>query len=147
MPRQEARPPLVPPAKSGDDPQTTAEPGVRTFQFTLAGSTGKRGIMAGAISTEPHVQQGRWLESKRPVGLGLMMPIAEQNAVEADSPREGFRDFLAMAKMAQQIGYDMIWVPDHFILKLDWHGGEAWMASNPSSGNVRASAWWNSSPQ
>ena len=81
--------------------------------------------MAGAISTEPHVQQGRWLESKRPMGLGLMMPIAEQNAVEADSPREGFRDFLAMARMAQQIGYDMIWVPDHFILKLDWHGGEA----------------------
>jgi alkanesulfonate monooxygenase SsuD/methylene tetrahydromethanopterin reductase-like flavin-dependent oxidoreductase (luciferase family) len=81
--------------------------------------------MVSAISTEPHVQQGRWLESKRPMGLGLMMPIAEQNAVDADSPREGFRDFLAMAKMAQQIGYDMIWVPDHFILKLDWHGGEA----------------------
>ena len=25
-----------------------------------------------------------------------------------------------------------------------WHGGLAWMASNPSSGQVIASAWWNS---
>jgi hypothetical protein len=25
-----------------------------------------------------------------------------------------------------------------------WQGGEAWYASNPSKGNVSASAWWNS---
>ncbi len=25
-----------------------------------------------------------------------------------------------------------------------WQGGDAWMASNPSSGKLIASAWWNS---
>ena len=32
-------------------------------------------------TTQPVVQQGRWPESKRPMGLSLMLPIAEMNAV------------------------------------------------------------------
>jgi alkanesulfonate monooxygenase SsuD/methylene tetrahydromethanopterin reductase-like flavin-dependent oxidoreductase (luciferase family) len=73
---------------------------------------------------EPVIQQGRWPESKRPMSLGLMLPIAEQHATANDSAVEGFWDTVAMAKLAVEIGFDMLWVPDHFILKLDWQGGE-----------------------
>jgi alkanesulfonate monooxygenase SsuD/methylene tetrahydromethanopterin reductase-like flavin-dependent oxidoreductase (luciferase family) len=75
----------------------------------------------------PAIQHGRWPEmrSGRPMSLGLMLPIAEQNAVANDSPRDGFWDVVAMAKLAVEIGFDMLWLPDHFILKLDRHGGEA----------------------
>ena len=30
-----------------------------------------------------------------------------------------------MARLAVEIGFDMLWLPDHFILKLERHGGEA----------------------
>ena len=74
---------------------------------------------------EPVVQQGRWPESKRPMSLGLMLPIAEQNAVANDSPVDGFWDTVAMARLAIEIGFDMLWLPDHFMLKLERHGGQA----------------------
>lgn len=78
-------------------------------------------------TAEPVVQHGRWpaMKHRRPMSLGLMLPIAEQYAVANDSPRDGFRDTVAMAKLAIEIGFDMLWLPDHFILKLDRHGGEA----------------------
>ncbi|MFN8590090.1 MAG: LLM class flavin-dependent oxidoreductase [Thermomicrobiales bacterium] len=79
------------------------------------------------VAIEPAVQQGRWPEMKRgrPMSLGLMLPTAEQNAVANESPRDGFWDTIAMAKLALDVGFDMLWLPDHFILKLDRHGGEA----------------------
>src|ERR671910_552297 len=77
----------------------------------------------GAV--EPVVQQGRWPESTRPMSLGLMLPIAEQNAVANDSPVDGFWDIVAMARLAVEIGFDMLWLPDHFMLKLERHGGQA----------------------
>jgi alkanesulfonate monooxygenase SsuD/methylene tetrahydromethanopterin reductase-like flavin-dependent oxidoreductase (luciferase family) len=76
-------------------------------------------------SAEPVVQQGRWPRSKRPMGLGLMLPIAEMNAVSNEAPADGFWDIVAMARLAIEIGFDMLWLPDHLILKLDYHGGEA----------------------
>jgi alkanesulfonate monooxygenase SsuD/methylene tetrahydromethanopterin reductase-like flavin-dependent oxidoreductase (luciferase family) len=74
---------------------------------------------------EPAVQQGRWPEmpSQRPMSLGLMLPIAEQDAVANDSPRDGFWEIVAMARLAVEIGFDMLWLPDHLILALDRHGG------------------------
>jgi alkanesulfonate monooxygenase SsuD/methylene tetrahydromethanopterin reductase-like flavin-dependent oxidoreductase (luciferase family) len=77
------------------------------------------------VNVEPAVQQGRWPASKRPMSLGLMLPIAEQNAVANDSPRDGFWETVAMAKLALEIGFDMLWLPDHFILQVERHGGEA----------------------
>lgn len=59
------------------------------------------------------------------MSLGLMLPIAEMNAIDNDSPHEGFWDIVAMARLAVEIGFDMLWLPDHFILKLERHGGEA----------------------
>src|SRR5215212_295521 len=76
-------------------------------------------------AVEPVVQQGRWPESKRPMSLGLMLPIAEQNAVANDAPVDGFWDIVAMARLAIEIGFDMLWLPDHFMLKLERHGGQA----------------------
>ena len=77
-------------------------------------------------TVEPAVQQGRLpIKSQRPMSLSLMLPIAEMNAVDNDSPVEGFWDIVALAKLALEVGYDMLWVPDHFILKLERHGGEA----------------------
>ncbi len=84
--------------------------------------------MSGENPTvQPVIQQGRWPEPKsgRPMGLSLMLPIAEMNAVDNDSPVEGFWDIVQMAKLAIEVGYDMLWLPDHFILKLERHGGEA----------------------
>ena len=74
---------------------------------------------------EPVVQQGLRPESKRPMSLGLMLPIAEQNAVSNDSPVDSFWDTVAMARLAIEIGFDMLWLPDHFMLKLERHGGQA----------------------
>ena len=54
-----------------------------------------------------------------------MLPIAEQNAVANDSPVDGFWDIVAMARLAVEIGFDMLWLPDHFMLKLERHGGQA----------------------
>lgn len=78
-------------------------------------------------AVRPVVQEGRFPESKhnRPMGLSLMLPIAEMNAVDNDSAVDGFWETVALAKLAVEIGYDMLWVPDHFILKLERHGGEA----------------------
>ena len=78
-------------------------------------------------AVQPVIQQGRWPEMKsgRPMSLGLMLPIAEQNAVANDSPRDGFWDIVAMARLAVEIGFDMLWLPDHFVLKLERHGGQA----------------------
>src|SRR5262245_6351084 len=89
---------------------------------------------AGGMATEvrssraevaPVVQQGRWPASKRPMSLGLMLPIAEQDAVANDSPRDGFWETAAMARLAIEIGFDMLWLPDHFVLALERHGGQA----------------------
>ena len=73
----------------------------------------------------PVLQQGRWPESKRPMSLGLMLPIAELDAVANDSPGENFWDIVAMARLAVEIGFETLWLPDHFILKLERHGGQA----------------------
>jgi alkanesulfonate monooxygenase SsuD/methylene tetrahydromethanopterin reductase-like flavin-dependent oxidoreductase (luciferase family) len=74
---------------------------------------------------EPVLRQGRWPESKRPMSLGLMLPIAELDAVANDSPGEDFWDIVAMARLAVEIGFETLWLPDHFILKLERHGGQA----------------------
>ena len=77
-------------------------------------------------SVQPVIQQGRFPTSqKRPMGLSLMLPIAEMNAVDNASEADRFWDTVALAKLAVEIGYDMLWLPDHFILKLERHGGEA----------------------
>ena len=57
---------------------------------------------------------GRWPESKRPMGIGFMMPISDLSAY-GGTPR--FRDMLELTQVAEQLGYDVAWVPDHFVVR------------------------------
>jgi len=59
---------------------------------------------------------GRWPASKRKMGSGFMMPISNRSAF-GGTPR--FRDMLEMARVAEDAGYDIVWVPDHLIVDLE----------------------------
>lgn len=59
---------------------------------------------------------GRWFESKRQMGIGFIMPISDLSAF-GGTPR--FRDMLEMTLVAEEIGMDAVWVPDHFIVRED----------------------------
>jgi probable F420-dependent oxidoreductase len=51
---------------------------------------------------------------KRPLKLGLFLPLIE------DADRNGvtrWAELLAMAKAAEDVGFDSLWVPDHFIFR------------------------------
>jgi alkanesulfonate monooxygenase SsuD/methylene tetrahydromethanopterin reductase-like flavin-dependent oxidoreductase (luciferase family) len=57
---------------------------------------------------------GRWPESKRRMGMGFIMPISDHSAF-GGTPR--YRDMLEMASVAEDAGYDGVWIPDHFIVR------------------------------
>ncbi len=48
------------------------------------------------------------------MGIGFIMPISDRSAF-GGTPR--FRDMLEMTLVAEQIGYDAVWIPDHFIVR------------------------------
>ena len=56
----------------------------------------------------------RWPESKRPMGVGIMVPIAERGAFGGPVR---FADMLAMAQTAERAGFDAIWLADHFLFR------------------------------
>lgn len=51
--------------------------------------------------------------SKRPLKVGAFIPIVE-GEMDGDSPRGS--DVLAMARMAEAVGFDSVWVPDHVLI-------------------------------
>src|SRR5690348_11432011 len=57
---------------------------------------------------------GRWPASKREMGIGFIMPISDLGAF---GPTPRFRDMLEMTLVAEEIGYDAVWIPDHFIVR------------------------------
>jgi alkanesulfonate monooxygenase SsuD/methylene tetrahydromethanopterin reductase-like flavin-dependent oxidoreductase (luciferase family) len=57
---------------------------------------------------------GRWPESKREMGIGFIMPISDLGAF---GPTPRFKDMLEMTLVAEEIGYDAVWLPDHFIVQ------------------------------
>jgi alkanesulfonate monooxygenase SsuD/methylene tetrahydromethanopterin reductase-like flavin-dependent oxidoreductase (luciferase family) len=59
-----------------------------------------------------------WFDSPRQMSLGLMVPIRE-GSMGGETPR--FRDFVEMATLARDIGFEVIWFPDHFTME---HEGE-----------------------
>jgi alkanesulfonate monooxygenase SsuD/methylene tetrahydromethanopterin reductase-like flavin-dependent oxidoreductase (luciferase family) len=59
---------------------------------------------------------GRWPTSPRPMGIGFIMPISDLSAF-GGTPR--FRDMLEMTQTAEALGYDAVWIPDHFIVQQD----------------------------
>ncbi|HQY31789.1 MAG TPA: LLM class flavin-dependent oxidoreductase, partial [Thermomicrobiales bacterium] len=75
----------------------------------------------------------RWPTSPRPMGIGIMVPIAERSAF--GGPLR-FADMVAMAQTAEQCGFDAIWLADHFLFRPpvapdgeEYGLWEAWMAA------------------
>lgn len=52
-----------------------------------------------------------WFTSKRPMSLGLMIPIGEKSHF-GETPR--FTDMVEIAKTARDVGFEAIWFADHF---------------------------------
>ena len=57
----------------------------------------------------------RWPHSDRPMGVGVMIPIAERSAFGERSVR--FADMVEMAQSAEAAGYDALWLADHFLFR------------------------------
>ena len=57
----------------------------------------------------------RWPESSRPMGIGVMLPIAERSAF-GDRPVR-FADMVEMAQTAEAVGFDALWLADHFLFR------------------------------
>ncbi|HEY8445483.1 MAG TPA: LLM class flavin-dependent oxidoreductase [Thermomicrobiales bacterium] len=71
--------------------------------------------VSGASSSAPSPRPlGRWPASSRPMGIGFIMPISDRSAF-GGTPR--FRDMLEMTQVAEELGYDAVWIPDHFIVQ------------------------------
>ncbi len=62
---------------------------------------------------------GRWPVTKRRMGEGFMMPISERFTFGA-TPR--FRDIVEMARVAEDAGYDVVWISDHLIVQFESDG-------------------------
>lgn len=70
---------------------------------------------------------GRWPDSRRPVGFGLLLPtIIPSTGEPGHGP--GFREAREVARLAEQIGFDAIWLPDHLIMHLEANGDAPWGA-------------------
>lgn len=48
------------------------------------------------------------------MGIGIMMPTSDESAF-GGTPR--FADLLAIAQQAEALGFDSLWVPDHFVYR------------------------------
>ena len=55
----------------------------------------------------------RWPQGRRPMTLGLMVPISERHAFADAAPR--FRDILDIVRTAEAVGFDAAWFADHFL--------------------------------
>ncbi|MGH2551724.1 MAG: LLM class flavin-dependent oxidoreductase, partial [Thermomicrobiales bacterium] len=62
----------------------------------------------------PMSQLGRFPRTARPMGIGIMMPTSDESAF-GGTPR--FADLLAIAQQAEALGFDSLWIPDHFVYR------------------------------
>jgi probable F420-dependent oxidoreductase len=58
---------------------------------------------------------------QRPLGIGLLLMPTEDRA-RGTVPR--WRDLLAVARRAEEIGFDSVWVPDHLIMDIPRPGAQ-----------------------
>jgi len=62
-------------------------------------------------------------QHRRPLKVGLLIGTFEGMM---DGRTAGWSDIVAMAQMAEEVGFDSIWLPDHFILQLGtWHADDS----------------------
>jgi len=53
------------------------------------------------------------------MSLAVMLPLLQAAPTNPDDPGEDFWALVEKAKLAVEIGFDMIWIPDHFMIDLD----------------------------
>src|SRR5215213_11345789 len=58
--------------------------------------------------------ESRWPASDRPMGIGVILPIAEDSAF-GGTPH--FADILAMTHTAEEAGLDAVWIIDHLVFR------------------------------
>lgn len=70
---------------------------------------------AGSVPT------GRWVSTQRqrPMSLAVMLPLLQPAPTDPNDSGEDFWALVDKAKLALEIGFDMIWIPDHFMIDLD----------------------------
>lgn len=56
----------------------------------------------------------RWPASKRRMSFGVILPIGEDSAF-GGTPH--FADILAMTRTAEDVGFEIVWIIDHFIFR------------------------------
>lgn len=64
-----------------------------------------------------------WFESSRQMSLGLMVPIRE-GSMGGDTPR--FENLVEIATLARDVGFEAIWVPDHFTMEQEGNPAGVW---------------------
>lgn len=65
--------------------------------------------------------RGHWIttQRQRPMSLAVMLPQLQAAPADPSSQGEDFWALVEKAKLALEIGFDMIWIPDHFMIDLD----------------------------
>ena len=53
---------------------------------------------------------------RRPLKVGLIVP-ANEGELAGETPR--WRDYLALARVTEELGFDSLWVPDHLLWRAD----------------------------
>lgn len=66
--------------------------------------------------TAPQLATSQWVQGKRPMGVGLMVPIAEGGHF---GPTPRFSDVLEVCQTAAEVGLDSVWFADHFSYTAD----------------------------
>ena len=59
------------------------------------------------------------VQGRRPLKVGVFLPLVER---QMDGGSARGRDVLAMARTAEDVGFDSVWIPDHLLFR---HPGEA----------------------
>ena len=60
---------------------------------------------------------------KRPFNVGMSLPVTE-GSMGGDTPR--WPDLLAMARLAEEVGFDSVWLPDHLLFRREGRTEGPW---------------------
>jgi probable F420-dependent oxidoreductase len=61
--------------------------------------------------------------SQQPLKVGLFLPVGE---TMLDGDTAGWADLLAMARLAEEVGLDSLWVADHLLMRFPAMSGGGW---------------------
>lgn len=78
-------------------------------------SAPEKAVLEPAAGAEP---TGRWIAPRRqrPMSLAVMLPLLRPSAPGEADNGEDFWALVEKTKLAIEVGFDMIWFPDHFTL-------------------------------